>query len=87
MMETPEKAAPMTPVTGGRPVTEVGTDAFQPPFENVDEVGEEHGWKEGRCDRLVFDWTRGKLHCPSLLSRLTKGTVCKLAMYIVPIAT
>ena len=46
MMETPEKAAPMTPVTGGRPVTEAVPDAFQPPFENVDEVGEEHGWKE-----------------------------------------
>ena len=47
MMETPEKAAPMTPVTGGIPATERGADAlFQPP--SVDEVGEEHGWKEGR---------------------------------------
>ena len=35
MMETPEKAAPITPVTGGVPVTEggAGADAFQPPFE------------------------------------------------------
>ena len=46
MMETPEKAAPMTPVTGGIPATGRGADAlFQPP--SVDEVGEEQGWKEG----------------------------------------
>lgn len=50
MMETPEKAAPMTPVTGGRPVTEAGAEAF---LEYVDEVGEEHGWKQERCDRFV----------------------------------
>ena len=52
MMETPEKAAPMTPVTGGIPATGRGADAlFQPP--SVDEVGEEQGWKEGKCERLA----------------------------------
>ena len=47
MIETPEKAAPMTPVTGGIPATGRGADAlFQPP--SVDEVGEEQGCKVGR---------------------------------------
>ena len=47
MMETPEKAAPMTPVTGGIPARGRGADElFQPSSE--DEVAEEQGCKVRR---------------------------------------
>ena len=55
MMETPEKAAPMTPVTGCWPAAAVAAAADALPWaledapDEVDEVGEEHGCNlEGR---------------------------------------